>query len=70
MSKCFWFSFGDLKVGESFVFSNPWTTQNVDSERFIKISPRKYRVLSGPDSGREWQTTSKTSVKRHFTLIA
>lgn len=64
-TKCFWFSFGDLKVGDSFVFYNPWTpNQSVDSETFVKISPRKYRVTTGPDCGREWQTSSKTSVKR------
>ncbi len=64
---CFWFSFGDLKVGESFVFCNPFTpsdSDSVDNEKFLKISPRKYRVLTGHDAGREWQTTSKTSVKR------
>lgn len=63
MSKTFWFSFGDLKVGEMFVFQNAWSSNKLDlTEKFIKISPRKYRVLTGPDCGREWQTCSKVGV--------
>lgn len=65
MTKCFWFSFGDLKVGDTFIFQNPYAVSNTDTtETLIKISPRKYRVQNGANAGREWQTSTKSSVRR------
>ena len=62
-SKTIWFSFGDLKVGEKFVFHNPYCgSPVVTSETLVKISPRKYRVEHGPDAGREWQTSVRSAV--------
>jgi len=38
---------------------------NTDTtETLIKISPRKYRVQNGANAGREWQTSTKSSVRR------
>ena len=62
-SKTFWFSFGDLKVGETFVFHNPYSNSPVDtSETLVKISPRKYRVDTAALDRREWQTSVRTAV--------
>ena len=63
-SKTIWFSFGDLKVGEKFVFQNPYCRYQsaTTSETLVKISPRKYRVENGPDAGREWQTSVRSAV--------
>ena len=56
------FSFGDLKVGEKFVFFNPFfhTKPNLQQENMVKISPRRYQDATG----NIWHCTSKTGVAR------
>lgn len=66
MNKTPYMSFGQLHIGESFIFFNPWVSASPkiteETELFTKISPRKYRTQNGPDAGREWQATSKSGV--------
>jgi hypothetical protein len=64
-TKTFWLSFGDLKVGETFVFNNPYVTSPLSTDYlYKKISARKYRVVAGADLGTEWQTSVKSTVVR------
>lgn len=57
-----WFTFGDLKVGETFVFYNPFIQAKPDfeQEHMTKISPRRYR----DGRGVVFHTASKTGVCR------
>ena len=62
MSKTFYFSFGDLAMGDKFVYFNPGFHAKPDFQRehMVKISPRRYR-----DSlGNVFRTGSNTGVAR------
>ena len=56
------FSFGDLKVGEKFVFFNPFYHAKVDfqQEQMTKLSARRYKDARGCI----WHCPSKTGVAR------
>jgi hypothetical protein len=62
-SKRNWFSFGDLKVGETFVFHNPYINTTLVRDYLLKkISARKYTVVAGEGLGNEYQSSVKVGV--------
>ena len=56
------FCFGDLKVGQKFVFFNPFFHAKADFQReqMVKISARRYRDASGCI----WHSRTTTGVAR------
>lgn len=48
MTKTFYCSFGDLAIGDVFVWYNPFVGGSPSVERMVKVSARRYVMVDKP----------------------